>query len=160
MGGLFSIVRGDQFGLFKAINASASALTAERLRMDVISNNIANVNTTRTQEGGPYKRKNVVFEPKGFDGMEFYIPLVRRPPREKVGNGVRVVDIVPDDLPDRLVYDPSHPDADDQGYVHYPNVNVITEMVDLITASRSYEANVSAIKTSKNMMMKAIDLLK
>lgn len=157
---LFSVVSGDMFGMFRGINTSASALTAEQLRMDVISNNIANVNTTRTEEGTPYKRKNVVFEPKGFNGMEFYIPLVRRPPNEQVGTGVRVTDIVEDDSADRLVFDPSHPDADSKGYVHYPNVNIVTEMVDLITASRSYEANTTAIKSAKNIMMKAIDIIR
>ncbi|HOK39822.1 MAG TPA: flagellar basal body rod protein FlgC [bacterium] len=157
---LFSVVSGDMFGLFRSINTNASALTAEQLRMDVIANNIANVNTTRTAEGTPYRRKNVVFEPKGFNGMEFYIPLVRKPPQTQVGTGVRVVDIVEDQSPLRLVYDPSHPDADEKGYVHYPNVNIVTEMVDLITASRSYEANVTAIKSAKNMFLKAIDIVK
>lgn len=158
MSSLFSVVRGDQFGLFRAMNSNASGLTAERLRMDVISNNIANVNTTRTADGTPFKRKNVVFEPKANNGIEFYIPQVRKPPQEQAGTGVRVVDIVEDDSPNRLVYDPHHPDADEEGYVHYPNVNIVTEMVDLITASRAYEANVTSLKAAKNMMMKAIDL--
>jgi flagellar basal-body rod protein FlgC len=158
MSGLFAVPRAEQFGLFRAINSNASGLTAERLRMDVISNNIANVNTTRTAEGTPFKRKNVVFEPKGFNGVEFNIPIVRKPPQEQAGTGVRVVDIVEDDSPNRLVYDPHHPDADEKGYVHYPNVNIVTEMVDLITASRSYEANVSSMKAAKNMMMKSIDI--
>lgn len=158
MGGLFAVPRGDQFGLFRSINSNASGLTAERLRMDVISNNIANVNTTRTADGTPFKRKNVVFEPKAFDGMEFYIPHVKRPAREQPGTGVRVVDIVEDNSPNRLVYDPHHPDADEKGYVHYPNVNIVTEMVDLISASRSYEANVTAMKSAKNMFMKSIDI--
>ena len=132
-------------GLWSAIEASASGLTAERLRMDLIANNIANVNTTRTQEGGPFRRQLAVLMPRGGSDP-------------KVGAGVRVVRIAQDDDPPKLAYDPGHPDADAEGYVAMPNVNVVTEMVDLITASRAYEANVTAINAAKDMAAKALEI--
>ena len=132
-------------GLWSAIEASASGLTAERLRMDLIANNIANVNTTRTQEGGPFRRQLAVLMPRS--GLD-----------PKVGAGVRVVRIAQDDDPPKLAYDPGHPDADAEGYVAMPNVNVVTEMVDLITASRAYEANVTAINAAKDMAAKALEI--
>lgn len=126
-------------GMFDAINISASGLTAQRLRMDVISQNIANVNTTRTPEGGPYVRQMTVFA-QSPDG------------------GVQVQAIVPDTRPFKLMYDPSNPDADENGYVRMPNVDIVEEMVDMISATRSYEANVTAIDAAKNMAMRAIDI--
>lgn len=132
-------------GLWSAIQTSASALTAERLRMDLIANNIANVNTTRTPEGGPFRRQLALFASrKGHD--------------PKVGQGVRVVGITESNEPPRLVYDPGHPDANAEGYVAMPNVNIVTEMVDLITASRAYEANVMAINAAKEMAAKALEI--
>ena len=139
--------------IFGAIDASASGMTAERLRLDVISNNIANVNTTRTTEGGPYRRKFVVFEPRQGDASF---------PRTSGGqaqlNGVRVSGIKQDDSPLRMIYEPGHPDADADGYVKMPNINIITEMVDMMTASRAYEANVTAVNVAKSMMMKALEI--
>ena len=139
--------------IFGAIDASASGMTAERLRLDVISNNIANVNTTRTTEGGPYRRKFVVFEPRQEDTAF---------PRTSGGqlqlNGVRVSGIKQDDSPLRMIYEPGHPDADADGYVKMPNINIITEMVDMMTASRAYEANVTAVNVAKSMMMKALEI--
>lgn len=140
--------------MFGAIDSAASGLTAERLRMDVISNNIANVNTTRTAEGGPYRRELVVFEPRSAENS-FANVLSSQMGQE---NGVRVTGITKDTSPLRMVYDPSHPDADATGYVAMPNVNVVTEMVDMITASRSYEANVTVINSAKSMAAKALDI--
>ena len=143
-------------GMFGAIDAAASGLTAERLRMDVISNNLANVNTTRTPEGGAYKRKMVVFEPRAQEGMAFAKALSNE--IEQTGDGVRVVEITADNTQGSMVYDPNHPDANQEGYVEMPNVNVVNEVVDMITASRAYEANVTAVNTAKSMAMKALDI--
>lgn len=143
--------------MFGAIDAAASGLTAERLRMDVISNNIANVNTTRTAEGGAYRRKLVVFEPRGEEASDF-AQMLQKEAGAKAGNGVRVVEIVPDNAPFRSVYNPTHPDANQDGYVEMPNMNIVSEMVDMITASRAYEANVTAINTAKSMAMKALNI--
>lgn len=140
--------------LFGAIDAAASGLTAERLRMDVISNNIANANTTRTVEGGPYRRQMVVFQPR--DGQTAFSQVLSQ--QLETGNGVRVVGINRDNAPARLVFDPQHPDANAEGYVAMPNINIVSEMVDMITATRAYEANVTAVNAAKNMAMKALDI--
>lgn len=138
--------------LFRNFDISASALTAERLRMDLISNNIANANTTRTKEGGPYTRKVPVF----MEVIEEYINaegrMVARPA------GVKVIRIKTDEKPPRLVYDPTHPDANEDGYVLYPDINPVVEMVNLISASRSYEANVTAFNSAKDMYRAALDI--
>ena len=141
-------------GMFDAIDSAASGLTAERLRMDVISNNIANVNTTRTAEGGPYRRQLVTFEPQ-TTGNSFASILSNQMGQ---GSGVRVSGITKDQSPLRQVYDPNHPDANKSGYVEMPNVNVVTEMVDMITASRSYEANVTVINAAKSMASQALSI--
>lgn len=141
-------------GMFGAIDAAASGLTAERLRLDVISNNIANANTTRTAEGGPYRRQLVVFEPRSKTNT-FSQMLARE---MDPGQGVRVVGITKDESPLRMVYDPSHPDANQEGYVAMPNINIVSEMVDMITATRAYEANVTAVNSAKSMAMKALDI--
>lgn len=133
--------------LFNSFDISASGLTAQRLRMDTVANNLANVNTTRTERGGPYRRQMVLFEAR-----------TDRTQGSHVGAGVRVRSIVEDNDPFKLVYDPAHPDADAQGYVHMPNVNVVTEMVDMISASRAYEANVAALNAAKSMAMKALEI--
>ncbi len=136
--------------LFRSIETSASALTAERLRLDVIAENIANANTTSTAEGGPYRRKVVQFFPR---------MSVRAPgDPAAVGTGVRVAGIARDPSPFKLRYDPGHPDADAQGYVAMPNVDVVKEMVDMITATRSYEANVTAMNAAKTMFLRALDI--
>lgn len=143
-------------GFFDSMDISASGLTAQRLRMDVISNNIANANTTRTPEGGPYRREIVVFQEKkqAFSFGDILSNYSEALP----GRGVRVVAIEKDPAPFKLVYDPTHPDADPQGYVRMPNVNIITEMVDMISATRSYEANVTAINAAKSMITKALEI--
>ncbi len=125
--------------LFSTINTSASGLTACRLWMDTISNNLANVNTTRTPDGGPYKRQDVVLA-------------------ADESSGVKVVGVSQDSSTPRLVYDPQHPDADDSGYVSMPNINVITEMVNMIAATRAYEANVTALGAAKSMALKALEI--
>ncbi len=141
-------------GMFDAINSAASGMSAERLRMDVISNNIANVNTTRTAEGGPYRRQLVVFEPRS--GQASFAQLLSR--QMESGQGVKAVGITSDNSPLRNVYDPSHPDANAEGYVEMPNVNIVAEMVDMITATRAYEANVTTVSAAKNMALKALEI--
>jgi len=136
-------------GMFDSLNISGSGLTAERLRMDLIANNLANANTTRTEDGGPFKRQMAIFA-----AVESADSLTG----QKVGRGVRVVGITEDQSEPRLVYDPQHPDANSDGYVLMPNINVVTEMVDLITATRAYEANITAINAAKSMAMKALEI--
>ncbi len=139
-----------------SINISASALTAEKLRMDVISKNIANANTAKTANGTPYRRQMVVFQ--GSDNIPFS-QYLSDASKNLIGNGgVKVKGIVEDTSPLKQVYDPGNPDADENGYVQMPNVDVTTEMVNMITASRSYEANVTAINTAKSMAMKALEI--
>ena len=146
-------------GLFNSFAISASGLTAERLRMDVISNNIANVNTTKTENGGPYQRQRVIFEPRG-EKLQFLFPAVfDRTRRMNQFAGVKVTSIIDDTTPPKLVYDPGHPDADKNGYVSMPNVNIVKEMVDMISATRAYEANVTALNSSKQMATKCLEIL-
>lgn len=130
--------------VFSGMRISASGLSAERLRMDVISSNVTNMRTTRTEEGGAYKRKVAIFS-ENYD--------------EKLGLlGVKTIAIEDDKAPLRKEYDPSHPDADDQGYVEYPNVDILVEMSDLISASRSYESNVDTLNAQKNIISKALEI--
>jgi len=142
-------------GLFDALNTSASGLSAQRLRMNLISANLANVNTTRTESGGPYQRKEPVFAAQPENGS---FQHVLNSELSADLTSVQVVDIVPDNRPPILKYDPDHPDADDKGYVAMPNIQVVEEMVNMMSASRSYEANVSAIKTIKDMVLKAMEI--
>jgi flagellar basal-body rod protein FlgC len=144
-------------GIFNPFAISASALTAERLRMDIISNNIANANTTRTLEGGPYIRQRVVFAPR-FDPSPAFAPLMTMMTPEGLPVGVRATGIQKDPSPPQMVYDPGHPDANTEGYVAYPNVNVVNEMVDMISATRAYEANVTAFNASKSMALEALNI--
>lgn len=142
---------------FDSLNVIASGLTAQRLRMDVISENIANVNTTRTGDGTPYQRKTVLFQQKsGVTPFSIQLDNILNQPVK--GRGVRVSKIVKDDSPGSMVYEPGHPDADEDGYVVMPNVNIVTEMVNMISASRSYEANVTAMNTTKSMMAKTLEI--
>lgn len=140
-------------GFFNSLDISASGLTAQRLRLDVISNNIANVNTTRAEDGNPFQRERVVFQERKTNTSSGYGS------REKPG-GVKVVAIEKDTSPFKLVYDPTHPDADERGYVSLPNINIVTEMVDMISATRSYEANATAINSAKDMLYKALEISK
>jgi flagellar basal-body rod protein FlgC len=139
-----------------SINISASGLTAERLRMDVISRNIANVNTTRTSDGTPYRRQVVVFQEA--DKQLPFSEYLNDASKRLIGSGVKVAAIAEDNTPFKSVYDPGHPDADEKGYVKMPNVDVMTEMVNMISASRAYEANVTAINSAKSMALKALEI--
>jgi len=150
--------------LFSSFEISGSGLSAQRMRMDAVSNNIANVNTTRTAEGGPYKRLRVVFEPRQ-QSAPFLLPMsldgsaeAENTQKMQLSQGVRVAGISPDNSGPKLVYDPGHPDADSKGYVAMPNISIVNEMVDLISASRAYEANVTAINSAKSMALKALDI--
>ena len=144
-------------GMFLGIDTAASGLTAERLRMDVISNNIASANTKRTQGGGADHRRYVVFQPreKGH-GIGFESFLARASNRMRPGDGVRAVGIRADNTQGPLVYEPGHPDANADGYVERPNVNIVAEMVDMISASRGYEANTTTINAAKSMVNAAL----
>lgn len=146
-------------GMFIGIDAAASGLTAERLRMDVISNNIANSNTTRTENGGAYHRRFVVFEPRTREPKSFEKALQQAVGLSRqAGEGVRAVSIMEDPTQGPLVYDPGHPDANAEGYVEKPNVNIVNEMVDMITAQRAYEANSTAITAAKTMASKTLEI--
>jgi flagellar basal-body rod protein FlgC len=131
-------------GLISTMRISASGLSAERLRMDVIADNLANANSTRTASGEVYRRKVAILQPIA--------------PTPAMPGGVRVVGIARDITPPRMVYQPGHPDADANGYVTYPNVDIVHEMVDLITASRAYEANLTAYNAAKSMFLRTLDI--
>ena len=149
-------------GLFTSINIAATGMSAERLRSDVISNNIANATTTRTQEGGAYRKQTVIFEPVASEHPVMRSPFVSSDMDNGPGMGVRVREIVKDTTQGRMVYDPTHPDAiqsgPNKGYVEYPNVNIVNEMVDMISANRAYEANSSVIQGSKEMFAAALEI--
>ena len=163
--------------MFSGLSISASGLRAQRVRQNVISSNLANAETTRTKEGGPYKRQFVILRenPKdpdqrfvfgaprmqGFTTHDNHIPIPAPGfpiDKDHIGSGVEVASIEQDQTPAKLVYDPSHPDANAQGYVAMPNVNVVQEMTDMITATRSYEASVTAMNSTKSMLMKALEI--
>jgi flagellar basal-body rod protein FlgC len=148
-------------GMFSSINIAASGMTAERLRTDVISDNIANASTTRTAEGGPFQRSRVVLRPRE-QTTYFRTPFQPQGFDSGMGKGVIVSGVEKDSSPPRLVYDPTHPDAlktgPNAGYVEMPNVNIVTEMTDLIAASRAYEANASMADGSKAMFLKALEI--
>ncbi|MCX7679553.1 MAG: flagellar basal body rod protein FlgC [Spirochaetes bacterium] len=148
-------------GMFDGMNIAATGLTAQRLRMDVIRNHIENATTTRTPEGGAYRRRRVIFAPVNVR-PNYRSPLVPERIESGLGRGVRVLKIEEDRSPFRLVYDPSHPDAiqtgPKQGYVEMPNVNVVTEMTDLISATRAYEANITMIQSERTMFNRALEL--
>ena len=143
-------------GMFDGMNISATGMTAQRFRMDVISENIANVNTTRDENGEVYRRKTVVFNEKtslNFGDTLYNSLNVYKP------DGVRVTQVVEDPSDLKMVYDPTHPDADENGYVMYPNVDTVTEMTNLIDSSRAYEANATAFNAAKSIATKGLELL-
>ncbi|MCG1012427.1 flagellar basal body rod protein FlgC [Tepidanaerobacter sp. GT38] len=144
-------------GMFDMMDISASGMTAQRLRLDVISNNIANANTTRTNEGGPYQRERVIFQENNKKQFREFLSNSRYFSNSKPA-GVKVVSIEKDTSPFKILYDPTHPDADADGYVRLPNVNIVTEMVDMISALRSYEANATAINSAKSILSKALEI--
>jgi len=149
-------------GLFTAINIASSGMSMERLRGDVIADNIANASTTRTNEGGPFRRSRVIVRPR-VDAPFWRSPFLPQGLDNGVGQGVRVVGIERDhQTPNRLVFDPSHPDAivsgPRAGYVEMPNVDIVSEMVDMISASRAYEANAAVIEGAKAMFQRALEI--
>ncbi len=140
--------------IFGAMDISATGMTSQQTRMDTISENIANVNTTRDSNGNVYRRKTVVFQEKSYPTFSESLSLAN----SHIGKGVKVSQIVEDTSEGNKVYDPSHPDADEDGYVTYPNVNTVTEMTNMIDATRAYEANVTVLNSTKNMALKALDI--
>lgn len=147
--------------VFQILRISGSALNTQRVRLSTIANNIANVNTTRTEEGGPYQRRRLVVQPRE---KVFQLPLPQ--PITVLGEqaqpaammGVEAKRIVVDDRPGPRVYEPDHPDADEDGFVEYPNVDLVTEMTDMVSATRSYQANVTVVNSTKQMALKALDI--
>lgn len=137
--------------LFTSLKVSASGLTAQKKRMDVVSSNLANVNTTRTPEGGPYKKKSPVFTAVPVGGFDDVL-------KSQTVSEVKVTEVVEDKREPQMVFDPSHPDANPDGYVAMPNINLMEEMVDMLSATRAYEANVTAISNSKSMAQRALDI--
>jgi flagellar basal-body rod protein FlgC len=143
-------------GMFQSFNISASGMTAQRFRTDIIAENIANVNTTKTESGEPYRRKVVTFSEKSVTPFSQYYSTSRN---ALVGNGVKVSSVTEDYTTDFVeTYDPSNPDADENGYVYYPNVNTVTEMTNLIDATRAYEANATAFEASKSMAQTGLSI--
>ncbi|OOB80490.1 MAG: flagellar basal body rod protein FlgC [Epulopiscium sp. Nuni2H_MBin003] len=142
---------------FTGMDIATSGMTAQRLRLDIITQNLANVNTTRTPEGGAYQRKTVLFESVPMQNS-FEAMLTGAINRKYNTQGVQISEIVADESPMPVIYDPTHPDADADGYVTLPNVDLVTEMVNMISASRSYEANVTAFNNLKAMNNKALEL--
>jgi flagellar basal-body rod protein FlgC len=143
---------------WQSLRISASGLTAQRLRLDVISNNIANAETTRTKEGGAYKRQDVVFSVQDPQPSVPAFIAAKHGDTDVVKGGVTVSQVVTDNEPGAKVYDPTHPDADKDGYVTYPNVNPVVEMTNMLSATRSYEANLSVVEAVKRMALKALDI--
>jgi flagellar basal-body rod protein FlgC len=163
--------------MFSGLSISASGLRAQRIRQNIISSNLANAETTRTGDGSPYRRQFVVFEADSdrrdtrllnqekrlegemTDREHLPIPPSNFPRDERFfGNGVHVAEIREDSRPPKLIYDPAHPDADENGYVAMPNVNIVKEMTDMIAATRAYEANVTAFNATKSMLMQALNM--
>ena len=148
-------------GLFTSINIAATGMGVERLRTDVISNNIANASSLETQEGGPFKRSRVIVGQKK-SGIDWQTPFTPQNVERGVGEGVKVLSIEKDTSDSRWVYDPTHPKAlkygPNEGCVEYPKVNIFTEMVDLISASRAYEANLAVVNGAKDMFQRALDI--
>lgn len=149
--------------IFHSMNTTASALTGQRLRMDVISSNIANVDTTRAKqvdgEWVPYRKKSVTFKEEPGNFSNFLNVAMGKPVKADIGNGVRVSGIKEDtETPFKLVYDPTHPDANAEGYVQHSNVDLLKEMTDLISATRSYEANITVFNANKSMLTKALEI--
>ncbi len=149
--------------LMTSLNISASGMTAQRTRMDIIAQNVANVNTTRDENGEPYRRQTVVFSERPISNRNFESYLTAKQTglsyNPRIGSGVKISSIAEDHVTAmKKVYEPGNPDADEEGYVTYPNVNTVTEMTNLIDASRSYEANVTAFNATKNMALKGLEL--
>ncbi len=142
--------------LMKAMDIAASGMAAERDRLNVITMNLANANTSKTAAGTPYRRRTVIFETSPVEGS--FEEELKAMMEDKEVYGVKVKEVVPVEGPFRKVFDPSHPDADENGYVYLPNVNLVQEMVAMLNANRGYEANAAAIKAAKEMALKALEL--
>ena len=143
--------------IFKSFGVNASGMTAERYRMDIISQNVANANTTRTEDGTAYRRKIVTFNEKSTDIGKFST-IFKKARGMDTGDGVKATGVYEDQSDLTMVYDPSHPDADENGYVFYPNVNIVTEMTNMIDAERAYQANATAFNASKSIAMKGLEI--
>lgn len=143
---------------WQALRIGSSGLTAQRLRLDLISNNIANAQTTRTEKGGPYQRQDAIFMPEGQNASVPQIIAARHGGLSSADGGVRVAQITTDTEAGPRVYDPTHPDADADGYVNYPNVDIVVEMTNMLSATRSYEANLASIEAVKRMALKALEI--
>ena len=142
--------------MFDSFNISSSGMTAQRLRMDIIADNIANADTTRTSNGRAYRRKIPIFQAK--ENRSFKMMFKASLGASSGGQGVKVISISEDSSPFKLIYNPGHPDANEEGYVTMPNVDIVTEMVDMIDSARAFEANVTTLNTYKTMMMKALEI--
>lgn len=155
-----------EWSLFTAMDTSASGLKVQRYRMNIIADNLANIHTTHTDDGGPYRRKEVLVAAKDsgpmFSGMLNETLAMTRPDFSNTlagyGRGVRITGIIEDQTPFREVYDPGHPDADEKGLVRLPNVNPVAEMVNMLSATRSYESNITAINSAKRMAEKSLEI--
>jgi flagellar basal-body rod protein FlgC len=143
---------------WEALRIGSSGLTAQRLRLDLISNNIANAQTTRTENGGAYQRQDAVFMPEEQNASLPRSIAARRNQLSSLQGGVRVAEITTDTETGPRVYDPTHPDADEDGYVTYPNVDIVVEMTNMLSATRSYEANLASIEAVKRMALKALEI--
>ena len=146
---------------WSTMRVSSSALSAQQLRLDIISNNIANAETTNTDEGGPYQRQDVVFTSgTSSSGLPDFIAqrLASSIPNSSNTSGVQVAQVITDDTEGTKIYDPEHPDADEDGYVTYPNVDIVTEMTNMLSATRSYEANLAMVDAAKTMALKALNI--
>ena len=143
---------------WEALRIGSSGLTAQRLRLDLISNNIANAQTTRTEKGGPYQRQDVVFMPEDKNTFQSQLVAARGGQLNNLEGGVKVAEITTDTTTGPRVYDPANPDADANGYVTYPNVDIVVEMTNMLSATRSYEANLASVEAVKRMALKALEI--
>ena len=143
---------------WQALRIGSSGLTAQRLRLDLISNNIANAQTTRTEKGGPYQRQDIIFMPDGENKSVPQSVAAHHGGLDTIQGGVRVAQITTDTVAGPRVYDPTNPDADANGYVNYPNVDIVVEMTNMLSATRSYEANLASVEAVKRMALKALEI--
>jgi flagellar basal-body rod protein FlgC len=143
---------------WESLRIGASGLTAQRLRLDLISNNIANAQTTRTEKGGPYQRQDVIFMAEGSNPVLPGPVAARRNAMGNIQGGVKVSEIITDTREGARIYDPTHPDADAEGYVLQPNVDIVVEMTNMLSATRSYEANLATVEAIKRMALKALEI--
>lgn len=142
--------------IFQSLKISGSALQAQQTRLNTISSNLANIETTRTPEGGPYKKKSVVFKTVEYPSFDQHLSQSLK----GTMRGVKVSEIISDQSPPRTIYDPTHPDAAENGYVALPNIKLLEEIADMMRATRNYEANVTVIKSAKRMALKALEITK